>query len=229
MSSKNILPILPNAPVQRTGVTRRDLLCRVLASVGVAMAGPLDGLAHPVYRHIKDGNVESAAATIADDEWKPEFLNSQQSESVDALAEAIVPGSTQALVNRVVDRCLAVDAAENQQKFIGSLNALEAESQKRYRHPLVGLAAPQMTELLLACCGMESNQHTSQPESSRSLAASKSPAPGDQPVLREHFENLKGWFVAIYYSSEQGMRELGWTDDFYFEAPPECPHSEEHR
>jgi hypothetical protein len=48
------------------------------------------------------------------------------------------------------------------------------------------------------------------------------------PTLRDHFENLKDWIVATYYSSEEGMRELGWTDEFYFESPSECSHPEGH-
>jgi len=46
--------------------------------------------------------------------------------------------------------------------------------------------------------------------------------------LRDHFENMKGWVVGTYYTSEVGMRELGWTGDFYFDHVPGCQHSEEH-
>jgi hypothetical protein len=228
MSSKNILPILSNSLGIRQGLTRRELLQRALTGLGVAIAAPLGASAHPVHQHIADGNVESAAATVTGDAWLPEFLNSQQNETVVGLAEAVVPGSTQVLVNRVVDRCLAVDTAENQQKFIASLNALEAESQKRYHRSIAGLSAVQSTELLSACCAVESHP-PSEPGSDSSGAASKDSGKNDQTTLHEHFQNLKTWFVATYYSSEQGMRELGWTDDFYFESPPECAHPEEHR
>jgi Gluconate 2-dehydrogenase subunit 3 len=227
MSSKNILPILSNSIGIRQGLTRRELLQRALTGLGVAIVAPLGASAHPVLQHIADGNLESSAATVTGDAWQPEFLNSQQNEAVVALAEAIVPGSTQALVNRVVDRCLAVDTPENQQKFIASLNALEVESQKRYHRSIAGLSAAQNTEMLSACCTVES-QPPSEPGSESSSAASKDSGKNDQTNLHEHFQNLKTWFVATYYSSEQGMRELGWTDEFYFESPPECPHPEEH-
>jgi len=46
--------------------------------------------------------------------------------------------------------------------------------------------------------------------------------------LRKHFENLKGWISGAYYSSEAGMRELGWTEDRVFEKFPGCEHPEGH-
>jgi len=48
-------------------------------------------------------------------------------------------------------------------------------------------------------------------------------------TIRDHFENLKGWIVGAYYSSEPGMRELGWTDNMFFPALPGCDHSDGHR
>jgi len=44
----------------------------------------------------------------------------------------------------------------------------------------------------------------------------------------EHFEDLKGWAVGAYYSSEIGMRELGWTPDRVFSTFPTCTHAESH-
>lgn len=35
---------------------------------------------------------------------------------------------------------------------------------------------------------------------------------------------MKGWVVGAYYSSEVGMRELGWTGDVMFESFPGCEH-----
>jgi len=46
--------------------------------------------------------------------------------------------------------------------------------------------------------------------------------------LYSHFENLKSWISGAYYSSEVGMRELGWTGDYVFEAFPGCAHPDAH-
>ena len=34
-------------------------------------------------------------------------------------------------------------------------------------------------------------------------------------ALRGHFQNLKDWIAGAYYSSERGMRELGWTGNTF--------------
>jgi hypothetical protein len=44
-----------------------------------------------------------------------------------------------------------------------------------------------------------------------------------------HFQNLKGWVVGAYYSSEPGMRELGWTGNMFFAELPGCTHPGGHQ
>jgi len=39
---------------------------------------------------------------------------------------------------------------------------------------------------------------------------------------RGEFGNLKEWIVGAYYSSEQGMKELGWDGNFAFDTYPSC-------
>jgi hypothetical protein len=39
---------------------------------------------------------------------------------------------------------------------------------------------------------------------------------------------LKGWISVAYYSSEIGMKELGWTPDRVFASFPGCEHPEGH-
>ena len=43
-------------------------------------------------------------------------------------------------------------------------------------------------------------------------------------TLRDHFDLLKGWIAGAYYSSEIGMRELGWTGNVVFAEFPGCQH-----
>jgi hypothetical protein len=47
--------------------------------------------------------------------------------------------------------------------------------------------------------------------------------------IRTHFENLKEWIVGGYYSSEIGMRELGWTGNVVHPAFPGCTHPDGHQ
>ena len=45
------------------------------------------------------------------------------------------------------------------------------------------------------------------------------------PDLGAHLKNLKRWVSGAYYSSETGMKELGWTGPRAFEAFPGCAHA----
>jgi hypothetical protein len=67
-------------------------------------------------------------------------------------------------------------------------------------------------------------------EASAALALDNSSgsAEKENPRLHGHFENLKGWISGAYYSSEVGMRELGWTGDRVFASFPGCEHTEGH-
>ena len=122
---------------------------------------------------------------------------------------------------------LTVETAENRQKLAAALAALDAESNQRFSQPIARLKQPQVNELLEACSAAPPTQPATA-ENSHSSATENQKTSSAPPTLRDHFENLKGWIVATYYSSEEGMRELGWTDEFYFESLPECSHPEGH-
>ncbi len=207
--------------------TRREMFQRILAGLGTVLAGPAAARAHPMYRHLMDAtNLEGAGGRVADPDWSPQVLDAHQNESLIALAEGIVPGSSKAQVNRVIDLLLTVDTAENRRKFGAALAALEAESDKRFSQPIVRVTQTQVTELLTACSTVTPAQPSKDENSNNfPIQAQKTSL---APTLRDHFENLKGWIVATYYSSEQGMIELGWTDEFYFESPTACLHPGEH-
>jgi hypothetical protein len=50
----------------------------------------------------------------------------------------------------------------------------------------------------------------------------------EDSAARESFEDLKEWIIVSYYSSEMGMKELGWTPNRFFPNLPGCTHPEEH-
>lgn len=229
MSENAKLPTVLNPRPAGRALTRREVLQRVLAVAGAALAGPVGARAHPMYRHLVDpASLEGAGAKVAGPEWSPQFLDSHQNEILIAAAEATVPGAAKAQVNRVIDLLLTVETAENQQMFTAALAALDAESTKRFNRALAQLDATQLDELL-SRCSAEASKHPAQHDDSAADWKTNQKLPVYGPAnLRDHFENLKGWIVATYYSSEEGMRELGWTDDFYFESPAECSHPDGH-
>jgi hypothetical protein len=142
-------------------------------------------------------------------------LNQFQSRRLVVLAERIVPGSEKAQVNRFIDLLLSVDNEKHQRDFIDALAAFETESGKRFGKRLPALEGAQLDEILTDA-------------SINKVAAQETSGQREQSGLYTHFENLKGWISGAYYSSEAGMRELGWTEDRVFEKFPGCEHPEGH-
>jgi hypothetical protein len=188
-----------------TRLTRREMLRRLLAGAGAGAAWPLISVSHPIYQHLANGAVFEKAESLGAADWKPLFLSAQQEETLASLAEAVVPGSRKAQSERFIDLLLSVDTAAHQKSFADSLAAFETESQKRFGKRFPALNADEENALLTDASTGE-----------------------EKSGLRKHFEHLKGWISGAYYSSEAGMRELGWTEDRVFERFPGCEHPEGH-
>ena len=140
------------------------------------------------------GAVWPALASALD--WQPLVLNPPQNETLAALSESIVPGSAKAQVNRFIDLLLSVDSAENREKFVASLTEVERAAETRFGRKFHQLTPNEKNELLIA------------------FSTGKA---------RQSFDNLKEWITLAYYSSEDGMRELGWTGQHAFRQYPDCP------
>lgn len=227
MKSGSELPIISSPQTTQRGMTRREMLHRVLAGLGATLAAPL-AAAHPMVRHLADPSVlQGAAASTSGADWSPQFLNAKQNGALLAIANRMLPGAGSVQVNRVIDLLLSVDTVENQKLFAAALAALDAESIKQFHGESAALSATQLDELLTACSTVEP-AHSEHDDSAADWKLNQKTPPTAPPNLRDHFENLKGWIVATYYSSEAGLRELGWNDDYYFESPPECVHPDGH-
>lgn len=135
------------------------------------------------------------------------FLSSSQFETLSFLAEAIVPGSSKARAADFIDLLLSVEKEKNRREFADSLSAFEAESAKRYGKKVAAVSPADLNEMLKD-------------------ASSRRETDGKMPPLGAAFANLKEWISGAYYSSEIGMRELGWTPDRVFSEFPGCTHSD---
>ena len=188
---------------KRELLSRREVARRLLGLTG---AWSLSGL-HPVWGHLLNETplLSHSDIDLASPNWKPLFLSPEQSEALQSLSEAIVPGSTVALVNRFIDLLLSVDTAARQHKFLASLSALQEEGERQFGKSFQGLSTLQQNSLLTAVSISPENNTT-----------------------RESFEDLKEWIAGAYYSSETGMKELGWTPNRFFPNFPGCTHPEEH-
>jgi len=227
MENKPELRILNTGAAPRRGINRREVIERLLGGAGAGLVVPGVATAHPMHKHLmSEATLAEADAKAAAAEWSPEFLDPHQNETLIVLAERIIPGSTQAQVNRFIDLLLSVDTQENQKKFLASLSAFEAEGLNRYQHPFKDLTEEQQNQILTAA----STEKSGQPEGSGdwSWFAVPKEAGEHRVTLRDHFENMKGWVRDAYYSSEVGMKELGWTGQVAWDSFPGCQHPEGH-
>jgi hypothetical protein len=210
------LPVIRDGAAASGRLTRREMVQRLIAGVGVGAAWPLVAASHPIYEHLANGAMFEEAEKLGAANWKPLFLSAQQEETLAVLAEIIVPGARKAHADRFIDLLLSVDTAEHRKNFVESLAAFETESQKRFGKRFPALAAGEQNALVADA--------STQPAKENSSGINGTEKTG----LRKHFENLRGWISGAYYSSETGMRELGWTEDRVFEKFPGCEHPEGH-
>ena len=207
-----------------SGVGRRSILQSFAAGVGAAFAIP--GIAgaqeHPVQHHMAAGTTAAAQKKAAAAAYKPELLDAHQMKTLEVLAEAIVPGSTEAKVAPFLDTLVAVDSAENQRNFLGALGAFDMFAIDKYNKPWIALTPVEQDTLLQAAS-------TTAPGNRPGIAAIGVPgSTGAKATIGDHFNNLKGWIAGAYFSSEKGARELGWDGNVFHTELPGCTHPDGH-
>jgi hypothetical protein len=227
MKNNPVLPATKDSPER--GMNRRQMVQRLLGGAGAAIAVPGLGAAHPVQEHLASSAVLEATDTqAAATEWSPAFFDAHQNETFTVLAERVVPGSAKAQVNRFVDLLLSVGTMENRSTFLTALSAFEAQAINRHGRPFKDLTEDQQNQILTKASASGSALPPV-PTYRRGLTLPKEEAAmTTEQALRNHFEYLKGWVVGAYYSSEVGMKELGWDGNFFYESFPGCQHPDEH-
>jgi Gluconate 2-dehydrogenase subunit 3 len=204
---------------------RRQVLQVLAGSVGAGLAAPALATGEASHAH---GSAGSAAAqtTGAATAPLPTLLDENELAMLKSLAETIVPGSSEAGVAAFVDQLLAVDTRERQRDFLAALGALQSEALSRYGKSWMSLDAAQQTELLTAAStGPRSREPRYWKPGEPVLVPEKAKAP---PTLRDRFELLKDRIASAYYSSEKGMKELGWTGQMVHPEYPGCTHPDGH-
>jgi hypothetical protein len=197
------------------------------AAAGIATARTAPD--HPVYKHLIDAIVLTRAdAEVEKADWTPKYLNTQQNETLILLAERIVPGSSKARVNRFIDLLLSVDTSENRQNFSNSLLALEEEAAQRFGQVFRALTETQQNEVLRSFSVQNAALQDGKNHPPKGHVQEENGAGLIPRSRRDYFENLKSWVTGAYYSSEVGMRELGWTGEYAFGSFPGCMHPEGH-
>jgi hypothetical protein len=203
------IPLQPIIEAPAEGMPRRTALQVLLSGAAGAFALPVAIEAqHPIHQHLANpAALEQAQQRAAVTASAPVFLDDHQSKTLEVLAEAIVPGSTAARVAPFIDQLLAVESGANQRAFAGALGAFDMIASTRHGKPWIGVTAAQQDALLREAS--TADERTS--------------------ALRGHFQNLKDWIAGAYYSSEAGMRELGWDGNVVHGQLPGCTHPGGHQ
>jgi len=189
------------------GVSRRVALQALFGGVGAGLAAPSGAAAqHPVVGHLLNPGAIEQAQQRAAAASAPVFLDAHHARTLEALAEAFVPGSTAANVAPFLDQLLAVESADHQRAFLGSLGAFDMAAINAHGKSWLALSTAERDALLRVASTAESSS-----------------------AIRGHFENLKDWIAGAYYSSERGMRELGWTGNMFHRELPGCTHPGGHQ
>jgi hypothetical protein len=204
------IPLQPVAEASSTEMPRRAAL-QVLLGGAAAFALPAAPAAidaqHPMHQHLANPvALEQAQQRAAATASPPVLLDDHQAKTLEQLAETIVPGSTAARVGPFLDQLLAVESGDTQRAFVGALGAFDMIAINRHGKPWIGITAPQQEAIL---------REVSTADAKTALAG--------------HFQNLKEWIAGAYYSSEPGMRELGWTGNVFHGELPGCTHPGGHQ
>jgi hypothetical protein len=204
---------------------RRQVLQVLAGSVGAGLAAPALATGEASHAHGSAGSaaVQGTGAATAP---LPTLLDENELAMLKSLAEAIVPGSSEAGVAAFVDQLLAVDTRERQRDFLAALGAIQSEALSRHGKSWMSLDAAQQTALLTAASTGPRSREPRYWKPGEPVLVPE--APRVPPTLRDRFELLKDRVASAYYSSEKGMKELGWTGQMVHPAYPGCTHPDGH-
>jgi hypothetical protein len=230
---------LPMAnPEGAGGVGRREVLQGLFAGLGASLLLPegVDAL-------VMEPAFQAAVAKAKTPAARPVFLDAHQFATLGVLCARIVPGSERALTDRFIDELLAVVDTESQQRFLSALGAIEGASLARFQKPFKSITEAQQVEVLQEASSGKSGTlrvsrslregaglaRFSREEWVWTPGTPLTPPPEETTevvTLRDHFDYLKGWIANAYYSSEAGLKELGYTGQTFFQTFPDCTHPE---
>jgi hypothetical protein len=194
---------------------RRELFRRSLVTVlGAAVVGPSAGAMSATAPREFPPDYD-ASEELARPDWRPRFLNEHQNETLAAFGDLVIPatetpGAADALAHRFIDHLLAAETSEVQRAFLRSLAYLDGEARTRFGQAFLFLSRGDRSAFLT---------FLSYPHRLVTWGDNRPDFEG-----YNHFRHLKQWVVRAYYSSEAGMRELGWDESHMHGDFPGCPH-----
>jgi hypothetical protein len=194
-----------------TNQGRRGVLKTLMMGAGGLTTLPILGQAESARAASMAGNMPGAPGNDAD--WKPQFFDEHQNETLIALTDLIIPatdtgGAKAALVNRFFDLYYSDQTPDRKKEVLEALSWFDGRSLTLHKKPFVGLTPEQQSSIL------------------EPLA---DPNKADEDTAgRKAFELIKGFTIWGYYSSKIGLdMELRYEGDRYNTSfPGACTHPE---
>jgi hypothetical protein len=183
-------------PLRHFRIGRRAVLQSLATGVGVSVLGS-QASAHVHGAAAAAKPAEVAATGQASSSLL--FLDQHAFDTLALLSEQIVPGSRATRVPEYLDRLLSVEKLETQKRFMQAIGAFEREAREAHGKPWKALTPAESTALL--------TKISTTPESE---------------TIRQVFDGFKDAIAESYYSTEPGMKELGWDGTFAFVPPAAC-------
>lgn len=156
---------------------------------------------------------DEMSAPASDANWKPQFFDEHQNQTLIALTDLIIPatdtgGAKAALVNRFFDLYYSDETPDRKKEVLEALSWFDGRSLTLHNKPFVDLTHEQQFSIL------------------EPLADPKKA--GVDPVGSKAFELIKGFTIWGYYSSKIGLdMELRYEGDRYNTSfPGACTHPE---
>jgi hypothetical protein len=210
-------------------IERRTLLKGLAAGLAGAVAAPDSAaadaadVAAPESADGAQGPAASAAPA------SPRFLDDHARRTLSSLAELLVPGSVAAGVIDLIDRVAAVDSPSRQRRLLNALGRFDQEARTAHDARWIDLDEG----VRVAILRQASTAPESQPQPPAWVKGQpmvfESTVPPGPATLRDHFEYLRASVANAYYTTEPGMKELGWTGQTAWKELPGCTHpSPEH-
>lgn len=184
-----------SGPLRHFRGGRRAVLQSLATGIGAVAFASRAPAAH--VHQVAAVAADSAATSAAESGLL--FLDRHAFDTLTILAEQIVPGARAAAVPEFLDRLLAVESTDTQKRFMQGLGAFEREAREAHGMPWKTLTETQATVLL-----------------------TKISAQPDSDVTRQAFQRIKGAVSETYFSTEAGMKELGWNGSVAFAPPDAC-------
>jgi hypothetical protein len=199
-------------------VSRRAALQTLAAGVGVGVTAPrLDAATLDHAHTAMAAPDEQAGAPTA---TAHVFFNDHQFETVQVLARLIVPGAEASGTPAFLDKLLAASDVDDRRRVVSALGAFDGAAMRAHGRAFKDVTPAQQAALLTQAATMASG-----PAATAWRSGDPIPTPGPAPEpanLRDYFDLLKGWIADIHFSSEPGLRELGWTGTLFFQRFNAC-------